>query len=287
MDAQAVGDAMSGVLYAHPKASKIAGFKIQTSVMGLPIPIVYGTARIAGNLIHLPTPPTIVPGQGKQLTTKGATSGTNYTAAMIVALCEGEIVGIGNVWRDKDEKRDFSEYASAGYGLVKGTSGQAAWGSLPSAQRLRYMQIAYVDHASWPLPNDSMSSYSWEVKGFEIFGSGVVDAQPGDVISDFLFNQQYGVGMPFGELLGVREMNDYTAAFGLFCSPAFVDQAPARDHLNEIFEIANTGAVWSDGYLKCKPYGDEDGTGHGHTYTPNTTPLYDLTDNDFLSIWGE
>ncbi len=273
---------MSGLLYPHGKAANVAGFKIQTSVYGLPIPIVYGTARIPGNLIHMPVTPTILPKKGKGINTKGAQSGDVYTAPIIVALCEGEIVDVGYVWRDKDQKVLFSAYASAGYGLKKGTTGQTGWATLPSAQRLGYQSFAYVDHPTWPLPNDSLSSYSWEIKGFEIFGSGVVDASPADIIPDYLENAQYGVGFPSARVGSLTQFQDYCAAFGLFCSPAYSDQQQARDQMNELLEISNTGAVWSDGVLKFVPYGDTAATAHGHTFTPNTTPVYDLVDNDYL-----
>lgn len=279
---------MSGVLFPGQKAPKIAGFKVQTSVFGLPIPIIYGTTRVPGNLIHMPsTPVQVNQGQSKISPSKGASSGQTFYAAMIMSLGEGPIIGIGNVWRDKDAKVAFTTYSSAGWGLVLGTSSQAAWASLPSAQRLTYQSIAYVDNANWPLPNDSLSSYSWEVKGFEIFGGGVVDASPADIVPDYLTNEQYGVGFPSAQIGDLTSFQDYCAAFGLFCSPSFTDQQPARDQLNELLEIANTGAVWSDGVLKFVPYGDLPGTGHGHTYTPNTTPIYDLVDNDFIAGDGE
>jgi hypothetical protein len=35
--------------------------------------------------------------------------------------------------------------------------------------------------------------------------------------------------------------------------------------------------------LKVIPYGDTALSGHGHTYTPNTTPLYDFTDDDYIA----
>jgi hypothetical protein len=48
----------------------------------------------------------------------------------------------------------------------------------------------------------------------------------------------------------------------------------------------NSAIVWSDGLLKIKPYGDTAKTANGHTFTPNTTPLYDLGDNDYLGEEG-
>jgi hypothetical protein len=45
--------------------------------------------------------------------------------------------------------------------------------------------------------------------------------------------------------------------------------------------------VWSDGKLKIIPYADSPVTGHSVTYTPNVTPLYNLTDDDFIAAEGE
>jgi hypothetical protein len=44
---------MAGFLFPrqHSQPTEISGFRVQSSVYGLPIPVVYGTARIAGNLI--------------------------------------------------------------------------------------------------------------------------------------------------------------------------------------------------------------------------------------------
>ncbi|MEI8325524.1 MAG: phage tail protein, partial [Betaproteobacteria bacterium] len=46
--------------------------------------------------------------------------------------------------------------------------------------------------------------------------------------------------------------------------------------------LTNTAPVWSGGKLKMIPYGDVTLTANGATYTPNTTPIYDLTDDDYL-----
>ena len=41
--------------------------------------------------------------------------------------------------------------------------------------------------------------------------------------------------------------------------------------------------VWSEGKLKFRSYGDTTAVGNGATFIPNTTPIYDLTDADFIS----
>lgn len=272
----------------RPPATVVAGFKVQTSVYGTPITIVYGVARIAGNLLHMPADP--VPtgsGGGKSgFGSKGAAGGQNYQAALAIGLCEGPIVKIDKVWRDKDTAVGFTtNYAPAGWSLFLGTSTQSPWSYLTTAfpaQAVPYQFTAYVANVAAVLPNDSLSQYGWEVHGFLSFGGGVVDASPADIIVDFLTNAEYGVGFDSSRIAANASFADYCAAAGLFVSPVYDSVQPARDHLNELFEVSNSAPVWSDGVLKIIPYGDTPLSGNGHTYTPNTTPLYNLGDNDFL-----
>src|SRR3954468_804611 len=101
---------MAGILFPrqHSQPTEISGFRVQSSVYGLPVPVVYGTARIAGNLIDF------VPGKAipvKPQTSKWAPSvvtGYTYLNSLALALCEGTIAGIGNAWADKDTKKDFA-----------------------------------------------------------------------------------------------------------------------------------------------------------------------------------
>jgi hypothetical protein len=277
------------LFYGAPKQTGIGGFRVQTSVYGSPIPIVYGTARIAGNLIHMPKLP--IPGGQSKQQSKGASGGTQYTAPIAIGLCEGPIAGIFFTWRDKDGHLTFAgNYDVNGWSLFLGTIAPAAWSYLTTnflAQAVPYQLTAYVANPNAPLPNDSLSSYSWEIQGFKRFApgannSGVIDASPADIIPDLLESTQYGLGWSSARIGPLGTFADYCAAFSLFASPAIDTQVATTDILNELLEVSNTGAVWSDGVLKFVPYGDTPGTGNGHTYTPNTTPLYDLTDVDFL-----
>lgn len=274
------------------KKPKVAGFGIQTSVQGLPIPIVYGTARLSGNIIHFPAQPTPSGSGGKGSSKSNAKSGTgqNYTAPVVIALCEGPITGLGFVWKDKDQEKDFTTYlAPAGWSLFTGTSSQAAWSYLSSnfsAQAVPYQFTAYVANSAVSLPNAQMSQYGWEVTGFLVAGGGVIDANPAAVINDFLTSTQYGCNFPSANVGSLTNMTNYCAAAGLFISPVVASQQPARDIINEWLEIANTAVVWSDNTLKFVPYGDTSITGYGHTYTPNTTPAYDLDDTSFLRNSG-
>lgn len=284
---------MSGALswiLGRPKDTQLAGFKVQTSVYGAPIPIVYGTTRIPGNLIHMPAEPVQVSDNGGK-SSKGANSGQLFQAPVIFALCEGEVSDIGFYWRDKDAKVLFGGGADPITGFQTGTASQAPWAFLTSdypAEAIGYQSTAYMYEENAPLPNDSMPQYSWEVTALLPFnvGGGIVDASPAAIIPDLVTNTRYGLGLDVSALGSLTSFVDYCAAAGVFISPAIDNQKPVADWFNEFTEVGNSALVWSDGVLKIIPYGDVSLTGNGHTYTPNTTPLYDLTDTNFLAPKG-
>ena len=140
-------------------------------------------------------------------------------------------------------------------------------------------------------------------------GSGILTAYPfiqgaapADIIDDYLTNSRYGVNagnqlingslIPF--TFPVAPLNDatfttgapfhqYCVANGIFLSPALTTQDTAANFINTICDICNSAPVWSQGTLKIIPYGDQPITGNNVTFTPNTTPEYNLGDDDFLS----
>src|SRR5579862_4901998 len=79
------------------------GIQIQTSAQGVPVQIVWGKNRIAPNLIwynNFQAHKQSNKGAGGKGGTKGSGNYT-YTAAVMLALCEGPIRGIGAVWADQ------------------------------------------------------------------------------------------------------------------------------------------------------------------------------------------
>src|ERR1700687_4537905 len=82
------------------------GLKIQTSVIGRAIPIVYGTTVCGGNVIWQSNIGAIAgtsssSGKGGTGLLGGGTSGTRYQAALAFAICEGPIQGINFVYDGK------------------------------------------------------------------------------------------------------------------------------------------------------------------------------------------
>ena len=320
---------------AQPTASQPSaaqGINVQTSVLGKVIPIVYGTTRIAGNLIlygnfesiAVMSQPTASGGGGGkggifgggQAAPPGSVT-YNYFAAFAFALCEGPISTVNRVWRDKDVLTlsaldmgiaGFGNYgqgawsltvswdmqvgdsvatnignnqtktSSAGISTITGNSGAVTSGNA------HYNGIAYVSADRYALGSSAvMPNHSYEILGPLLIGSGIDDADPSQVIMELLTNEHYGLGFPSALIGSFTTWSDYCFAAGLFVSPAYVSQTAMTSIIEEMCIASNTAAFWSSGKLNFTPYGDEDLSGNGHTYTAPSAPLFSLTDDDFIA----
>ena len=84
--------------------NKLGDLRIQTSQYNVPIPVVYGKMRVAGNIIWAvdaePYQKEVESGgKGSSFGSSSATS-TGYFITMAIAICEGPILGISKVWQD-------------------------------------------------------------------------------------------------------------------------------------------------------------------------------------------
>ncbi|OTR50397.1 hypothetical protein CAT49_13365 [Acinetobacter baumannii] len=107
------------------------------------------------------------------------------------------------------------------------------------------------------------------------------DANPADVIEDFITHPRHGAA-PNLNIADLEEFRTYCRAANLLISPAFTEQRPAYETINEIVEAVNCAVVPSPDGLKIRSFGDSAITGNGVTFTPDLTPVYHLTDNDFI-----
>jgi hypothetical protein len=186
--------------------------------------------------------------------------------------------------------------------LFTGDSAQTPWGFLTTNhpdQALTYPKLCYVANESFDLGSSGMvSNLSFEIMSPIHVGGGVLDANPADIIEDALTNPDYGVrGFTVGDLpdyttstVGIgttSELRTYCQANGIFLSPMFDQQSSAASVLEEILTLSNAAAVWSEGLLKIRSYGDTTAVGNGATYVPNTAPIFDLNDDDFLCDPGQ
>lgn len=278
----------------------IASIRLQTSAFGRAIPLCYGTTRIAGNLLwyadFTPIPHTTVTSSGGGGGGKGGGGGGEstttqttytYTAAAIMGLCEGEISALGRAWADKE----VTTPSALGLSTYLGTSTQTALPYVSTnhpGEALGYRRLAYVGTGAYDLGDSAtMPNHSFEVSALHIAGGGILDANPADVVDDLLTDTFHGAGYPSASLGDLSTFGAYCAAAGIFVSPAYIDQMPCSDLLSKLAKIGNSGIVYSESLLKVIPYGDSNLSANGETYTPNLTPVYALTDDDFLDVGGD
>ena len=239
--------------------------QIQTSTATLPIPIVWGQTKISINVIFYANFQSHGQKQGKGGLFSSPVTSYNYSADVMLALCEGPISGIGTIWRDQ------STYSLADLGmtLFTGTTPQSAWSYLSTkypAQALAYQGTAYVCAANYGLGGSAnIGNHNFEVIG-ALAGTGIngIDADPALVIYDFLTNAQYGAGFASGSINaatlfgsgGDASLQTYCRAMGIAFSPALTSASQGSSVLNRWLQLLNCAAVWSGGQLKFIPYGD-------------------------------
>lgn len=276
------------------------GVDIQTSAYGKAIGVVYGSNRIATNLLWYGD--FVQTAQQSQAGGGGGKGGGvgggggkggggavtyTYSTAVAMALCEGPIRGVGTVYVDKN----VVSLASLGFSLFTGTYPQTPWSYLTSkhsGQALGYNGIAYLANGSLQLGSSpNLSNYNFEVYGVLSDSiPGQIDADPSLVIKDILTNAKYGVGFPSEYIDDLTTYQNYCLALGLWISPAYTESQEASRILATIAAATNSEFFWSSGKLHIMPYGDSEVSGNGHTYTPNTVPLFELGDDDYLENQG-
>ena len=264
--------------------------QVQTSSLNLPIPLVWGAQRVSPNLIWFGDFKTHKKSSGgKGGGGKGATTYT-YSAAVAMALCEGPIVGIGKVWADK-QKTTLSKLKLT---LFLGTSTQSPWSYLTTkhpSQALSYADTAYVASSSYNLGSSaSLPQHHFEVRGkfYNTYGAyGYPDANPADIIEDYLTNPKYGLGFPADQLGDLTLYRNYCPAQGILLSPLLTNSEQANMTLDRWAQLTNTWIFWNGSQMKYVPLGDTPLTGMGKTYNPPLLPVYNIGMDDYVSDGGD
>jgi hypothetical protein len=279
------------------------GLQIQTSVNTLPVPVIYGRTKTAPNIIWQNNFRSKAQKAGGGKGGGGTVTGYSYSVSMILALCEGPIGGVPNVWVNTNDPVSLS---SLGFTLYDGTSTQAPWGYVTtnySSQALAYQGTAYICAANYGLGSSpDVPNHNMEIIGI-LAGTAPngIDADPALMINDWFTNEQYGVwGFPAGAVdqttllstsaattPGDNTYQTYCNALGIGLSPCMDSTETASSILTRWAQLTNTALVWSASVLRFIPYGDTSITGNGVTYLPNTTPIYDLDDDDWIYKKGE
>lgn len=294
------------VPYTGAQVPQYTGLQLQTSAASLPLSVVYGMVKIPPNVVFYDgfnsNAIIVIGNNGIPYVV-----GYNYDADLLFSLCEGQITGINRIFVNTTiyVYNGSSPSAVLGYatypGLVlhTGALGQAVdsgWNSVYPSKTLGYSGIAYIAAANFALSSSAqMADLAFEVMG-KFYGTGPngYDADPAQVIEDYLTNTQYGARYPSANidlttLLGAdgdSSVQTYCKAMDLQFSPVVNQLETGVSVLTRWLQIINTAAVRSGGKLKFIPYGDKNVSGNGVTWHAPVDPVYDITD-DHLVQSGE
>lgn len=276
--------------------NRINSMRVQQSAYGLCQPLVYGKNRLAANMFWYgdfssTAHTTTTKSGGKGGKTKTSNTTYTYSASLMLGLCETKIRDIGNIWRDKEQIVPKTEGGvqlkpidQLGFELFDGDQNQV-WGYLASMhpdQAVHYPFLGYIACANYDLGGSaSLSNHNFEVISDITFSDTIHDANPADVIEDLISHPRYGAA-PNLNMADLSEFRCYCTATGLFISPALTEQRAAHEIINEVVEAVNCAIVPSPDGLKIRSYGDTAVSGNGVTFTPDLTPAYHLTDDDFI-----
>ena len=92
---------MSGILHRggmSTSVTRLNALKLPSSAYGVTIPVVYGRTRVAPNLLYYGNFQSSQQGGGKGGGGGKAGGQYTYSAALIMALCEGPIAGVSAIW---------------------------------------------------------------------------------------------------------------------------------------------------------------------------------------------
>lgn len=305
---------MSGLFFSSPSTPNAqqtvaaAGLQVQTSAYGLPVPLLFGKNQTTPNLIqmvgfaaHQKVEPSGSSG-GKGGSPSPTTITYTYTVTPLFGLCEGTITSFDTIRKDKESPTSLGGWATFDGSQ---TSAWAYMTSSFSSQARTYPKIAYIAYQDYDLGTSTgLPNHSVVITGLNPYSTGnsYYDAHPVTIVKQLLTSNQFGIGFtrldPSVDTAGSTTFWNYCVAMTsgddkprMLFSPLIKEQRPTAEIINEIIMAANGAFVWSEGYLKIKPYGDTDLNGTspfaGISYTANTTPVYSLTDNDFMSKKNE
>lgn len=267
------------------RENKISSFTVSTAEYGSTVPEILGTTRISPNVIYYDDF-TAHEHRQSQKSGKGGGSRTTtitytYTVAVILALCEGQISGIGKMWKDKS----LYQYPNGDIGLTlfDGKADQKPWayvaGKHPD-KALAYPGLAYMAGVIDLGDGGSMPSYNFEVKGKLLETGDGIDVNPADYIL-YVLNK---IGLGGIEIDGIENYRQYCKEADMLISTPSdkLDAKAAREIINDIANITNAYIFWSNNRLKIVPRVDRP----VGKWKPDKTIRCNLTPDDFIPQTG-
>lgn len=276
--------ALFGAGSQSQQTTSYTGIQLQTSALGVALTLAYGVVRIGVNLIWYGDFKFIPDGQGGKAgglsagKSGGGNSGT-YQAAVLMGLCEGPIDSIGTAWINKGQVA----FSTTGMELFTGTTPQAPAGYLTTnhpGQDLNYNAVAYILSAGENLGSSAqLTQKTFEVRA--LLCNSIVPISDADcslVITDMLTDPVHGAAFPSAKLGNLSTYQAYCNGTGFAFSVAYTAQKPVAQMLDDIMKATNSEIVWNGGVMNIIPRGDVAVGG----YVPNLTPLFVLTNDDFV-----
>lgn len=291
-----MGGMFGGGNTIYNSATRIEALDLQSSAYGVTVPIVYGQAKLAGNLLwyggfksheHRNVQRTGKGGGGSKTVTITYT----YSASVALALCEGVVSKIHTVWRG-DSVYTKSALSELGLGLMTGEIGQPEWatiGNIKPEESVPYSGLAYITGTDYDLGDSAqVANHLFEVQSKLAYSvsSKTPDVNPADITKDLLSSDRYGARFDVSRI-EFSEWKEYCTAAGILMSPSFTEQNSAASVVDQMGKLTNCAPVWIVDHLKMVPYCEESISGAYGSYTPTMQPVYDLNDDHFLPLSGD
>lgn len=169
-----IGGSIGGGSKRHYEGARLEQLVVQSSAYGRMVPMVFGTMRLAGNVIwarplkEMQTTTTSSAGGGKGGGRRSATATStsySYYATLAIAVCEGEITRISRVWADAK----LLDMSQGTYRIYRGTEMQMPDPLIESFEGVgrtpAYRGLAYVVIEDFPIGEfgNRIPNFSFEV----------------------------------------------------------------------------------------------------------------------------
>lgn len=259
-----MGRFLSGLFGGKQKSAPAAALRVQTSLQGVPIPILLGgQARLASSLIWYGA---FTYSSAKQQGGKGGSTGGGgkgqsgsyiYSASFLSGLCEGPIGAVLRVYLNGNPDTLANQDLTA----FLGDYAQIPWGYLSASfpsQALNYRGVALIGGQNYGLGSSpSLPNFNFEVLSDNANAiPGQPDADPSVCGLRLLTNGFYGVGFPAARIGDFTQWSAYARALGLLVSPVLPSAVAAAQAFTDLLVATNCNVRWSSGLLTVVPYGD-------------------------------
>lgn len=290
----AVGSALGSVLFPPDMPDQIgprlSDLKVQNSAYGAFIPIIYGTFRLAGNVIWATD--LIEHRHEEEVGGKGGGGQTQvtftYTSSFAVSLCEGPIAAVRRIWADskliydKSTGSETSSFTASSFKLYLGDEAQLPDPTIEATMGVGNVP-AYRGQAYWVFSDLELANFGNRVPNltFEVVTSGTTSSTP--VVSSYTV--LYGAdGVIYNPLLDEIWMLNYDSPdaiarllpadgslLGFVTSPAYLSISMVYDPVDQM--------VWTSASGGYRGFDATDGTyvrfitGGSYSYVMNVSPF--------------